>query len=171
MNYNEQDVVDELPGFTTKESTRIEMLAKLENALRNEKIKVFSKRLYEEFQTFIWKGNKPQAQKGYNDDLVLALAIALQMFETKEKNKGYDNIETAMAMLKGLSRESLTLNSITGQQNKKVVVAKTDNVGPIASEFNKMLETIKKNDEEQKKIDKEQMKRRFYGPFAWLIDD
>jgi hypothetical protein len=171
MNYNEQDIVDELPGFTTKESTRIEMLAKLENALRNEKLKVFSKRLYEEFQTFIWKGNKPQAQKGYNDDMVLALAIACQMFETKEKHNPYGSIEDAMAMLKGLSRESVTLNSVTGQQDKKVVFAKTDDVGPIASEFSKMMETIKKNDTEQKKVDAEKNKRRFYGAFAWLMDD
>jgi hypothetical protein len=149
------------------------MLAKLENALRNGKVLAYSKRLFEEFQTFIWKGNKPQAQKGYHDDMIMALAIALQMYEMSDAsvNNPYESIENAMAMLKGLSRESTTLDSNTGKKNTQVIVANTDNVGPIAGEFHKMMEAIKKNKEEQRKIEMEKAKRKFYGPFNWLMDD
>jgi hypothetical protein len=43
---------------------------------------VYSSRLYEELKTFIWHGNKAQAQKGKNDDLVLALAIGIWLYDT-----------------------------------------------------------------------------------------
>ncbi|MFM1757178.1 MAG: Prochlorococcus phage, partial [Bacteroidota bacterium] len=173
MTYNPSDVANELPGFTTNMNTRVEMLAKLENALRNGKVLAYSKRLFEEFQTFIWKGNKPQAQKGYHDDMIMALAIALQMYEMSDAsvNNPYESIENAMAMLKGLSRESTTLDSNTGKKNTQVIVANTDNVGPIAGEFHKMMEAIKKNKDEQKKIEAEKAKRKFYGPFNWLMED
>ena len=65
MSYMSQDVEDEFPGFTMGQNTRAELLAKLEATIRNKKIKLYSKRLFEELQTFIWKNNKAQAQKGY----------------------------------------------------------------------------------------------------------
>lgn len=103
MSYVTQDIGDELPGFTTTANSREQILSRLENTLRNKKIKVYSKRLYEELQTFIWKGNKPQAQKGYNDDMVISLAIGCNLYESS--GVAYGDGANEWAMLQGISRD------------------------------------------------------------------
>ena len=69
-------------GFTTSGQSRNQILTKLEQVLRNNEIKTYSSRLYEELKTFIWSGTKAQAQKGYNDDLVMSLAIGVWLYDT-----------------------------------------------------------------------------------------
>jgi len=69
-------------GFTTTMKTRPLIVAKLEEFVRNKLIKVYSSRLANEMKTFIWKNGKPQAMKGYNDDLIMALAIACWVRDT-----------------------------------------------------------------------------------------
>jgi hypothetical protein len=44
-------------------------------------MRVYSSRLLDELRTFVWYGDSPRAQKGFNDDLVLALAIAGTLYE------------------------------------------------------------------------------------------
>ena len=72
-----------LPGFSTTMKTRPLIVAKLEEFIRNKLIKVYSSRtVFNEMKTFIWKNGKPQAMKGYNDDLIMALAIACWVRDT-----------------------------------------------------------------------------------------
>ena len=71
-----------VPGFTTSMKTRPLIIAKLEEFIRNKLIKVYSSRLTNEMKTFIWKNGRPQAMKGYNDDLIMALAIACWVRDT-----------------------------------------------------------------------------------------
>ena len=58
------------------------VVAKLEEFVRNKLITTYSSRLANELRTFIWTNGKPQALKGYNDDLVMALAIACWVRDT-----------------------------------------------------------------------------------------
>ena len=44
-----------------------------------------SKRLIQELFVFVWLNGKPQAQVGYNDDLVMAYAIGLWLRDTSLK--------------------------------------------------------------------------------------
>ena len=69
-------------GFTTSGHTRNQILTKLEQVVRNREIRSYSSRLYEEAKTFIWRGNKAQAQKGRNDDLIMSLAIGVWLYDT-----------------------------------------------------------------------------------------
>lgn len=110
--YNESDTQDELPGITTGPKNRDEMMAKLENALRTGSIRIYSKRLVDELRTFTWKGSKAQAMKGYNDDLVMSLAIGLYLFEASGVNV-HNSQEVAMAMLAGMSKNTTTLHANT----------------------------------------------------------
>ena len=71
-----------VPGFTTSSKTRPLIVAKLEEFIRNKLIKVYSVRLSNELRTFIWLNGKPQAMRGYNDDLTMALAIACWVRDT-----------------------------------------------------------------------------------------
>jgi len=70
------------PGFTTTVKTRPLVIAKLEELIRNGAIKIKSNRLYNEFKTFVWNNGKAQAMRGYNDDLVMACAIACWIRDT-----------------------------------------------------------------------------------------
>ena len=69
-------------GFTTSAQSRSQILTKLEEVIRNKQVRIYSSRLYEELKTFVWRGNKVQAQKGKNDDLVLAVAIGVWLYDT-----------------------------------------------------------------------------------------
>jgi len=84
-------------GFNTSKVTRNQILTKLEEVIRNKQIGIYSSRLYEELKTFVWKGNKAQAHKGKNDDLVLALAIGVWLYDTTPAyNKQTVDINDAM---------------------------------------------------------------------------
>ena len=84
-------------GFTTSAVSRNQILTKLEEVIRNKQVRIYSSRLYEELKTFVWHGNKAQAQKGKNDDLVLALAIGVWLYDTTpEYNKQTVNVNDAM---------------------------------------------------------------------------
>lgn len=65
-------------GWDTTQRTRAHMLDTLERVLRERELKLNSLRSVAELATFVYgKNNKPQAQEGCNDDLVVALAIAV----------------------------------------------------------------------------------------------
>jgi hypothetical protein len=69
------------PGFTTSNKTRPLIISKLESYFRNKEVIVYSKRLIDELNVFIWKSAgvslKAEAMTGYNDDLVMSLGIGL----------------------------------------------------------------------------------------------
>jgi hypothetical protein len=69
------------PGFTTSNKTRPLVISKLESYIRNKEVIIHSNRLIEELNVFIWKSSgtsaKAEAMVGYNDDLVMAMGIAL----------------------------------------------------------------------------------------------
>ena len=71
-----------VPGFTTSPSTRPLMVNKLEEYFRNRDFMLYGERTMNELYAFIWNGQKAEAMKGYNDDLVLALAIGMWVRDT-----------------------------------------------------------------------------------------
>ena len=103
-------------GFSTTLKTRPLLIAKMEEFIRNKLITIYSRRLYNEMKTFIWNNSKPQAMKGYNDDLVMACAIGCWVkdmaFETSQKNLEYQK-----AFLNSMKRCNTELNTtIPGQK-------------------------------------------------------
>lgn len=66
------------PGEQITQKNRETMLAEMEEAIRMEKIKINSKRIVSELNTFIVKDSgKPEADKNQHDDLVMSLALAV----------------------------------------------------------------------------------------------
>lgn len=65
------------PGFSTNSKTRPIILAKMEEHLRKRLVGCKSKRITNEFSSFSWHNGRPQAKKGHNDDLIMALSIAI----------------------------------------------------------------------------------------------
>ena len=91
----------QVAGFTTSGKTRNLILTKLEEVIRNKQIKIYSSRFYDELKTFVWKSNKAQAMKGYNDDLVMSFAINMWLYDASaeySKNSKLLNDEMLKAM-------------------------------------------------------------------------
>lgn len=93
---------NELPGFPTNPKTRTQILTKLEELIRNKQLKIYSQRLYDQLQAFIWNGNKPQASKDSYDDLIISLAIGCWLVEG-----GSGVSEQAMAMAMAILKSSV----------------------------------------------------------------
>jgi hypothetical protein len=89
-------------GFNTNKDSREIILANFEESLRNGRIKTKSTRLHSELKTFIWNGKKVEAMKGYNDDLVMSLAIGCWLMDSNADTYNVSQIQHADAMLKGM---------------------------------------------------------------------
>jgi len=65
---------DRVIGFTMSQKLRPLVFSKLEEFIRNRIIKIRSRRFVAEARTFVWENSKPQAMKGWNDDIMSATA-------------------------------------------------------------------------------------------------
>ena len=74
-----------VPGFTMSSRTRPMVVGKFQEYLSDKGVTFQSKRLLEEMRTFIWRNGRPEAQGGYNDDLVMAFGIAMHIRDTALK--------------------------------------------------------------------------------------
>jgi hypothetical protein len=82
---NSYDLLDKsklTPGFTISSKNRPLLISKLDSYLREKTIIFQSKRTIAELKTFIWKNGRPEAQTGYNDDLVMSAAIGVYLRDT-----------------------------------------------------------------------------------------
>ena len=91
-----------VPGFTMSMKTRPLTVGKLDAYLRDKSIIIQGKRTMEEMRTFIWKNGRPEAQGGYNDDLVMAFGIAMYIRDTalKYRQRGLDMARGALNNIK-----------------------------------------------------------------------
>ena len=108
-----------VPGFTTSMKTRPLVIAKLEEFIRNKLITIYSSRTINEMKTFIWRNGKPQAMKGYHDDLIMALAIACWVRDTAIQHSARD-LNYQKAFLSSIITTKTIMNTkINGQQGYK----------------------------------------------------
>ena len=108
-----------VPGFTTSMKTRPLIVAKLEEFIRNKLITVYSTRTINEMKTFIWRNGKPQAMKGYHDDLIMALAIACWVRDTAIQSSARD-LNYQKAFVDAIVTSKTTMNTqVKGQQGYK----------------------------------------------------
>jgi hypothetical protein len=114
-----QGINNAVPGFTTSSKTRPLIIAKMEEFIRNQLITVYSSRIIGEFKTFIWNNNKAQAMRSYNDDLVMALAIACWVRDTALTVNQRD-LEYKKAMVSSMKVYSNNLSTtISGMKGHK----------------------------------------------------
>lgn len=108
-------------GFTTSKESREKILANFEESLRNGRVKTCSQRLYSELKTFIWNGKKVGAMKGYNDDLVMSLAIGCWLSDSNTTTYNTSQIAQSEALLKGMKVNNTNINntSMTPFYNNK----------------------------------------------------
>jgi hypothetical protein len=107
---------DEVPGFSTQAKSRIQILSKLEELVRNKILKSRSQRLYSEMQTFIWSGSKAQARKDSNDDLIMSLSIGVWLLDVVFGTGSVDN-DLHKTLISAMSVSSRTAPLPTGPRN------------------------------------------------------
>ena len=77
---------------------------------RNDLINITSNRLFNELKTFVWNNGKPEAMRGYNDDLVMSMAIACWVRDTALVSNQRD-AEYKRALLNAMSTSKTQLNT------------------------------------------------------------
>jgi hypothetical protein len=85
-------------GFSTTSKTRPLIISALDTYMTDKDILIRSSRLIDEAFTFIWSGGRAEAMKGYNDDLIMALAIGLWVRNTalRLRQEGIDLTRTML---------------------------------------------------------------------------
>jgi len=83
--FDNYDTTQMIPGFITSPKVRPMMIGKIQEAIKEQRVIFYSKRLLDEMEVFIWKNGKAQAQQGYNDDLVMAFGIGMFLMDTSVK--------------------------------------------------------------------------------------
>jgi hypothetical protein len=91
-----------VPGFTTSLKTRPLIVNKFREYIGDKSVVIQSKRLLEEMKVFIWKNGRPEAQSGYNDDLIMSFAIGMYLRDTSLRFKS-QNLEMSRATLSNMS--------------------------------------------------------------------
>lgn len=76
------DSSNKIAGFVTSSKTRPLVIAKFQEAVNEKVLIIRSKRTISEIKTFIWKNGRPEAQQGYNDDLIIPLGIGAYLRDT-----------------------------------------------------------------------------------------
>jgi hypothetical protein len=104
-------------GFTTSMKTRPLIIAKFEEFIRNKVLTIYSKRLANELDTFIWKNGRPEAQRSYNDDLIMAASIGCWVRDTAIIENKKD-IEYKKAFLNAMITTKTTLDTRAPGQMK-----------------------------------------------------
>ena len=158
---------DELPGWTSGPKSRDEIIAKLEAVLRKQTIRLPSKRLVNELKTFIWKNNKAQAMKGYNDDLVMALAIGVNLYETSGRPQ-YSHEEIAKGMLAGMSTRGSQMNA--GLSDWGVTEVQGSPVPGQVAKNNPWLKVQKPNPFQKNPKSVQNHNDPFWRQWGWLND-
>jgi hypothetical protein len=102
------------PGFSQTSKNRPLIISKLVEYMRDKTPILRCKRTINELQNFIWNSSRPEAQYGYNDDLVISLAIALWVRDTalRLRQQGLD-LHRKTVNLIGKSSPMYSANSNT----------------------------------------------------------
>ena len=89
-------------GFTMSSRTRPMVISKFQEYIGDKGVTFYSKRLLSEMKTFVWRNGKPEAQRGYNDDLVMSFGTAMYMRDTAFRFKQH-GVDLTKSMLNGIA--------------------------------------------------------------------
>ena len=135
---------EKIPGINFN-NKRVQIIASYEEAMRHE-FRIYSHRLYNEMDTFIYINGRPDHQKGRHDDLLMSIAMATYVGETSfsKLNKVTDQ---AKAMI-----ESWSVNNNNS-------VGKDIDFNPVIPNYNDM--SGRQNNSSTSKDD--------YMQYSWLF--
>jgi len=91
--------------IASREVTRPLVINKFREYVGDHSVTIRSKRLLEEMKVFVWKNGRPEAQTGYNDDLVMAFGIGMFLRDTSLKFQQQSH-DLTRAMLGNMSKST-----------------------------------------------------------------
>jgi len=114
-----------IPGFTMSMRTRPLCINKFREFVGDRSVTIRSKRLVEEMKVFVWKNGRPEAQSGYNDDLVMPFSVGMFLRDTSLKFQ-QQSLDMARATLGGIKSNKSNYsgvyshNSITNPYTQEI---------------------------------------------------
>jgi hypothetical protein len=121
--YQADQMSNAVAGFSTTSKTRPLIVAKMEEFIRNNLIKIYSSRLLAEMKTFVWNNGRAEAMRSYNDDLIMACAVGCWVRDTALTANQRD-IEYSKAFIGAITKTSNELdtriNGMIGTKNLKM---------------------------------------------------
>jgi hypothetical protein len=115
LQYYEQSLA-QTPGFTVSLRNRPLLVNKFREYVGDRSVTIRSKRLFEEMKVFIWKYGRPEAQTGYNDDLVMPFAIGMYLRDTSLRFQ-QQGLDQTRKTLDHLSVNRTTYSGVYGRDN------------------------------------------------------
>jgi hypothetical protein len=115
---------DMTPGFTMSLRTRPLVVNKFREYVGDRSVTIRSKRLLEEMKVFIWKNGRPEAQSGYNDDLVMSFGMGMFLRDTSLKFQQMSQDMTRAAL--GSMTKTNYLGGYNNNQMKNPYSIQTD---------------------------------------------
>ena len=108
-----------VPGFTMSMRTRPLCINKFREFVGDRSVTIRSKRLLEEMKVFIWRNGRPEAQSGYNDDLVMSFGIGMFLRDTslKFQQQSLDSARAALGAVKSSKSSYTGVYSSNGVNN------------------------------------------------------
>jgi hypothetical protein len=76
--------LEKIPGINFN-NKRVQIIASFEESMRHE-FKIYSSRLFNEMNTFVYINGRPDHQKGHHDDLIMGIAMATYVAEASFSN-------------------------------------------------------------------------------------
>ena len=104
-----------IAGFSTTSKTRPLIVAKLEEFIRNDIVRFCSRRMYNEMKTFVWNQTRPEAMRGYADDLIMAAAIGAWVRDAVFTSNARES-EYKRSFIGAMFKTRTTFNSSIGGQ-------------------------------------------------------
>ena len=101
--------LDKIPGINFN-NKRVQIIAAFEEGMRH-KFRIYSSRLYNEMNTFVYVNGRPDHQKGHHDDLIMSISMALYVGESS-----FSSLEKVTEQTKAML-ESWTVNNNESVKN------------------------------------------------------
>jgi hypothetical protein len=114
-----------VPGFTMSMRTRPLIINKFREFIGDRSVTIRSKRLLEEMKVFIWKNGRPEAQVGYNDDLIMAFGIAMFLRDTSLKFQ-QESLDRAKAALGSVRKNDYYTPGVVSSKTKNPYTMEID---------------------------------------------
>jgi hypothetical protein len=115
---------EKIPGINFN-NKRVQIIASYEEVMRHG-FRIYSSRLYNEMNTFIYLHGRPDHQKGHHDDLIMSIAMATYVAESSF-SKLTKVTEHTKAMIDSWSisnndnvRESISFNPVIPNTNERI---------------------------------------------------
>lgn len=116
--------LEKIPGINFN-NKRVQIISSYEEAMRHS-FRIYSTRLYNEMDTFVYINGRPDHQKGRHDDLIMSIAMATYVAEssfaslTKVTEHTKAMIESWSVNTNEQSREALSFNPVIPNNNDRI---------------------------------------------------